>query len=146
VHRRASVKEFILTVMHTVGDIHSKGVPVAYTIIAEARNQRLFGDRFTTDTAHEAFARVQYIRRRGFQVKITGRTENPLAKTSLRPKELAAGRRRRSQHLAAPRMPVANRNCGAATTSQSSVTVALKRRGLRFALSSASRPSYRWGR
>jgi hypothetical protein len=72
VHRRASVKEFIITTPHTVGDIHSKGVPVAYTIIAEARNQRLLGDRFTADTAHEAFARVQHIRRRGFQVKITG--------------------------------------------------------------------------
>jgi hypothetical protein len=60
---------------------------VAYTIIAEARNQRLLGDRFTADTAHEAFARVQHIRRRGFQVKITGPdgesvSENELAEAS----------------------------------------------------------------
>jgi hypothetical protein len=45
---------------------------LAYTIVAEARDQRLLGDRFTAYTAHEAFARVQHIRRLGFQVKITG--------------------------------------------------------------------------
>jgi hypothetical protein len=66
----ASIQEFI--VPYTVGDIHSKGVPVGLHHVAEARDQRLLGDRFTAYTAHEAFARVQHIRRLGFQVKITG--------------------------------------------------------------------------
>jgi hypothetical protein len=64
---------------------------LAYTIIAEAPNQRLLGDRFTADTAHEAFGRVQDIRRRGFQVKITGPDGDSVSENELETK--AAGSR-----------------------------------------------------
>jgi hypothetical protein len=65
VHRRASIENFILTTSIR------KESPLAYIIIAEARGRRLLGDRFTADTAHEAFARVQHLRGRGFEVTIT---------------------------------------------------------------------------
>jgi hypothetical protein len=64
---------------------------LAYTIIAETRNQRLLGDRFTADTAHEAFGRVQDIRRRGVQVRITGSDGDLVSENELEAK--AAGSR-----------------------------------------------------
>jgi hypothetical protein len=68
-----------------------KESPLAYTIIAEARDRRLLGDRFTADTPHEAFARVQHLRRRGFQVKITGPDGESVSENELEAK--AAGSR-----------------------------------------------------
>jgi hypothetical protein len=65
---------------------------LAYTIIAETRNQRLLGDQFTADTAHEAFGGVQDIRRRGGgQVKITGPDGDPVSENGFEAK--AAGSR-----------------------------------------------------
>ena len=69
---------------------------MAYTIIAEARNQRLLGDRFTADTAHEAFARVHYIRHRGFEVKISGPDGESVTENQLEAK-VASSRSARAQ-------------------------------------------------
>jgi hypothetical protein len=56
---------------------------VAYTIIAESKNQRLLGDRFTADTVCEALDRVRRIRSCGFLVKIAGPDGKPVSENDL---------------------------------------------------------------
>jgi hypothetical protein len=63
--------------------ISQKEPVVVYTIIAESKNQRLLGDRFTADTVCEALDRVQHIRSRGFQVKIAGPDGKPVSENDL---------------------------------------------------------------
>jgi hypothetical protein len=57
---------------------------VVYTIIAESKNQRLLGDRFTADTVCEAIDRVQRIRSCGFLVKIAAPDGKPVSENDLK--------------------------------------------------------------